>query len=85
MQALYEAILEDERILEEAFTCEVLARQAEASDDQALIGFSAECVMRTAAAPREPSKPWPSSCPSKVHINRKEERRDATEGQERCP
>ena len=39
MQALYEAILEDERILEEAFTCEVLVRQAEASDNQALIEF----------------------------------------------
>jgi ferritin-like metal-binding protein YciE len=39
MQALYEAILEDERILEEAFTCEVLARQAEASDNQALTKF----------------------------------------------
>ena len=36
MQALYEAILEDERILEEAFTCEALARQAKASDNQAL-------------------------------------------------
>jgi rubrerythrin len=39
MQALYEAILEDERLLEDAFKYEVLARQAEASDDQALIEF----------------------------------------------
>jgi hypothetical protein len=37
MQALYDAILEDERLLEDAFKYEVLARQAEASDDQALI------------------------------------------------
>jgi len=35
MQALYEAILEDERLLEDAFKYEVLARRA--SDDQALI------------------------------------------------
>jgi hypothetical protein len=39
MQALYEAILEDERLLEDAFKYEVLALQAEASDDQALIEF----------------------------------------------
>jgi hypothetical protein len=39
MQALYEAILEDERLLEDAFKYEILARQAEASDDQALIEF----------------------------------------------
>jgi len=39
MQALYEAILEDERILEDAFKYEILTRQAEASDDQALIDF----------------------------------------------
>jgi hypothetical protein len=39
MQALYEAILEDERLLEDAFKYEVLARRAEASDDQALIEF----------------------------------------------
>jgi hypothetical protein len=39
MQALYNAILEDERVLEGAFKYEVLARQAEASDDQALIEF----------------------------------------------
>jgi hypothetical protein len=37
MQGLYEAILEDERVLEDAFKYEVLTRQAEASDDQALI------------------------------------------------
>jgi hypothetical protein len=37
MQTLYEAILEDERLLEEAFEYEVLARQAEASDDQVLV------------------------------------------------
>jgi hypothetical protein len=36
MQALYEAILEDEAVLEEAFKYEVLARQAEASGDQEL-------------------------------------------------
>jgi hypothetical protein len=40
MQDLYEAILENERILEDAFTYEVLARQAEASDNQARIDFS---------------------------------------------
>ena len=39
MQALYEAIVEDERVLEDAFKCEILARQAEASDGQALIDF----------------------------------------------
>jgi hypothetical protein len=39
MQALNEAIVEDERVLEDAFKCEVLARQVEASDDQALIDF----------------------------------------------
>jgi rubrerythrin len=39
MQALYDAILEDERILMVAFRYEVLARQAEASDDQALIEY----------------------------------------------
>jgi hypothetical protein len=39
MRTLYDAILEDERVLEGAFKYEVLARQAEASDDQALIGF----------------------------------------------
>ena len=44
MQALYEAILEDERVLEDAFKCEVLARQAEASDDHALIEVF--CKMR---------------------------------------
>lgn len=37
MQTLYEAILEDERLLEVAFKYEVLAQQAEASDDQALV------------------------------------------------
>jgi hypothetical protein len=31
--------VEDERVLEDAFKCEILARQAEASDDQALIDF----------------------------------------------
>ncbi len=40
MQALYDSILEDERVLEDAsFKYEVLARQAEESDDQALIEF----------------------------------------------
>ena len=39
MQALYKAFVEDERVLEDAFKCEILARQAEASDDQALIDF----------------------------------------------
>ena len=39
MQALYDSILEDERVLEDAFKHEVRARQAEASDDQALIEF----------------------------------------------
>jgi DNA-binding transcriptional MocR family regulator len=39
MQALYEAISDDERALEYAFKYEVLAQQAEASDDQALIEF----------------------------------------------
>ena len=39
MHALYHAILEDERVLEGAFKCKVLARQAEASDDQVLIKF----------------------------------------------
>ena len=38
-QALYEAILEDEGVLEDAFKYEVLARQAEASGDQELIAF----------------------------------------------
>ncbi len=40
MHALYEAILEDERILEEAFKYEVLTRQAETSGDQELMEFS---------------------------------------------
>jgi hypothetical protein len=35
-QALYEAILEDEAALEDAFRYEVLVRQAEASGDQEL-------------------------------------------------
>jgi lipopolysaccharide export system protein LptC len=39
MQPLYDSILEDERALEDAFKYEVLARQAEMSDDQALIEF----------------------------------------------
>jgi hypothetical protein len=39
MQALYDSILEDERVLEDAFKLEVRARQVEASDDQALIEF----------------------------------------------
>jgi hypothetical protein len=39
MQALYDSIMEDERVLEDAFKHEVRARQAEASDDQALIEF----------------------------------------------
>jgi hypothetical protein len=39
MQALYEAILEDERVVEDAFNYEILARQAETSDDQVLIEF----------------------------------------------
>jgi hypothetical protein len=85
MQALYETILEDERVLEDAFKYEVLARQAEASDDQALIEFSARCVMRTAAAPREPSRSWLSGCPRTRFYASKEERQDATEGQEPCP
>ena len=42
MQAVYEAILEDERVLDDAFRYEVLTRQAEASDDQALIEFFRE-------------------------------------------
>jgi hypothetical protein len=44
MRALYEAILEDERLLEDAFKYEVLDRQAEASDDQALV--DSLCKMR---------------------------------------
>ncbi len=44
MQALYDAIMEDERVLEDAFKYEVLARQAEASDDQALV--DSLCKMR---------------------------------------
>jgi hypothetical protein len=39
MQALYEAILEDEAALTDAFKYEVLTRQAEASGDQELIAF----------------------------------------------
>ncbi len=39
MQALYEAILEDEAVLEKAFKYEVLSRQAEASSDQELTEF----------------------------------------------
>jgi hypothetical protein len=39
MQALYDSIMEDERVLEDAFKHEVRARQAEASDDQALIEY----------------------------------------------
>jgi hypothetical protein len=39
MQALYEAILEDEGVLEDAFKYEVLTRQAETSGDQELIAF----------------------------------------------
>jgi rubrerythrin len=39
MQALYEAILEDEAVLAEAFKYELLTRQAEASGDQDLIAF----------------------------------------------
>jgi hypothetical protein len=37
MQGLYEAILEDERVLDDAFKYEILTRQAEASDDRVLI------------------------------------------------
>jgi hypothetical protein len=44
LQALYKTILEDERVLADAFKYEVLARQAEASDDQELIEFL--CKMR---------------------------------------
>jgi hypothetical protein len=44
MQALYEAILVDERLLEDALKYEVLARQAEVSDDQALV--DSLCKMR---------------------------------------
>ena len=36
-QALYEAILEDEAALEDAFRYEVLVRQAEASGDRELV------------------------------------------------
>jgi hypothetical protein len=39
MQALYEAILEDETILTDAFKHEVHTRQAETSGDQELIAF----------------------------------------------
>jgi hypothetical protein len=85
MQALYDAILVDERVLEDAFKYEVLARQAEVSDDQALIEFSARCVMRIAAVPRGLSGSWPSCCPRSRYYADKEERLDATESQERCP
>ena len=44
MQVLYEAILEDGHLLEDAFKYEVLARQAEAFDDQALV--ESLCKMR---------------------------------------
>jgi hypothetical protein len=44
MQTLYEVILEDERLLEEALNYEVLARQTEASDGQALV--ESFCKMR---------------------------------------
>jgi hypothetical protein len=40
MQALYEAILEDEAVLAVAFKYELLTRQAEASGDQELMEFS---------------------------------------------
>jgi hypothetical protein len=85
MQALYEAIFEDERVLDDAFKYEFLARRAEASDGQALIDFSARCAMRTAAAQSEPSGSWPSGCPRRRFYASKEERRDATESQEPCP
>ena len=86
MQALYDAILEDERVLEGAFKYEVLARQAEASDDQALIEFFRH--MRDEyrrRAEREPSRSWPSGCPRGRFYASREERQDATESQERCP
>jgi hypothetical protein len=50
MQALYEAILEDERLLEDTFKYEILTRQAEASDDQALV--DSLCKMRDENRPR---------------------------------
>jgi hypothetical protein len=86
MQALYEVILEDERALEYAFKYEVLAQQAEASDDQAaLIEFSARCVMSTAAAQREPSSSWPSGCPRGRFYASKGGTTSATEPQKPCP
>jgi hypothetical protein len=39
MQALYDAILEGERALEDAFKYEVLARQTETSNDQVLMEY----------------------------------------------
>jgi hypothetical protein len=53
MQALYEVILGDESVLEDAFKYEVLARRAEASDDQALIGFFRQMRDENAAAQSE--------------------------------
>lgn len=70
MQALYEEILEDERILKETFTCEVLARQAEASDNQALIEFfrwlGDENRRRAKRAEQVLTQQLPKKCPHKA-------------------
>jgi hypothetical protein len=51
-QALYEAILEDEAVLEEAFKYEALTRQAKPQETRNSPNSSARYATRTAAAPR---------------------------------
>src|SRR5215212_3186811 len=41
--------------------------------------------MRSAATPSEPSRSWPHGCPRRRFYTSKEERQDATEGQEPYP
>ncbi len=84
MQALYDSILEDERVLEDAFKHEVRARQAEASDDQALIEFFRTMRDENRRRAERPSGSWPRGCLRKFHAEREEERQDAA-GQEPCP
>jgi hypothetical protein len=66
MQALYEAILEDETILTDAFKHEVHTRQAETSGDQELRAFFRQRRDENRRRAERAERPLaPSGCPGR--------------------
>jgi hypothetical protein len=71
MQALYEAILEDEAVLADAFKYEVLARQAEASGDQELMEFSRQMRCENRRRAERSERMLAQRLPGKTFLRRK--------------